>query len=430
MAPLLSQIVHLIKSIVLRPEDTSRRSSAQFFPGKQLPFGRTSGIVISWWYSEDTFDTLDTVASLLIGTHSELRDCDPESVSDAVMKTLQEVCINPAIFKGDALLFSKYRTLLECRAVTVPQLAAAILQEIVTNVRSLIGKRCTIFAVPRLQVTSFCLAEESIRVIAISDSTAWQDLVNEGYQFDGWTPMHPILGPGESRTFSLPGEFECLLVAEAYGTQKGAQFNSILRFRKLAAVLFAVASERAPYPYHKAMARPLELCVQFPHKSNPDLRVTSSSCDSVFPYYASPIPIGADEVATTQDWYSRCLRCSEDTRSRLEKGAHFLNRGMNSSDIEAYINYFVTLDALFGERGSVESSILKGVRTLGIPDTYIEKAKWLFELRNEIVHGGSRYITEWPKFIRYKKHFRSNPMTDVQSLAQVSVLKAPYVFAP
>lgn len=430
MTPLFSQIVHLIKSIVLRPEDTSRRPSAQFFPGKQLPFGRTSGIVLSWWYSEDTFDTLDAVVALLIGTSSDFRDCDPESVSDAVMKTLQEVCINPAIFKGDALLFSKCRTLLDCRAVTVPHLATAILKEIETNVRSLIGKRCTIHAVPRFQVTSFCLAEESIRVIAKNDHNAWQELVDEGYQFDGWTPMRPILGSREDRTFSHLGEFECVLVAEEYGTQKGTRFNSILRFRKLAAVLFAIASERAPYPYNKSMARPLELCAQFPHKSNPDLQVTSSNCDPVFPYYASPIPIGADEVAATQDWYNRCFCCSGDTRSRLEKGAHFLNRGMNSGDIEAYINYFVTLDALFGERGSVEASILKGVCTLGISHTYIEKAKWLFELRNEIVHGGSRYITEWPKYTRYTQHFRSKPMTDVQSLAQVAVLKAPYVFAP
>jgi hypothetical protein len=103
---------------------------------------------------------------------------------------------------------------------------------------------------------------------------------------------------------------------------------------------------------------------------------------------------------------------------------------MNSDDIEAYINYFVTLDALFGERGSVETSILAGVRALDINPAYIEKASWLFDLRNEIVHGGSRYITEWPKYTRYTQHFRSKPMADVQSLAQLAVLQAPYMFAP
>jgi hypothetical protein len=103
---------------------------------------------------------------------------------------------------------------------------------------------------------------------------------------------------------------------------------------------------------------------------------------------------------------------------------------MNSDDIEAYINYFVTLDALFGERGSVEASILAGVRALDINPAYIEKASWLFDLRNEIVHGGSRYITEWPKYTRYTQHFRSKPMADVQSLAQLAVLRAPYMFVP
>jgi hypothetical protein len=103
---------------------------------------------------------------------------------------------------------------------------------------------------------------------------------------------------------------------------------------------------------------------------------------------------------------------------------------MNSDDIEAYINYFVTLDALFGERGSVEASILAGVRTLDVNAAYIEKASWLFDLRNEIVHGGSRYVTEWPKYTRYTQHFRSEPMADVRCLAQLAVLRAPCVFAP
>jgi hypothetical protein len=402
----------------------------QFIAGKHSPFGFPSGIGLTWWYSDDTFHALDAVVALIIERSSDFRDCDPGSVSDAIKKTLQEICIDREIFESDAVVFSRCRTLFDCSAVAVPLFAAAILKEIETNLRARIGKRCTIFAVPRFQVTSFRFAEESIRVIAKKDRDAWQTLVNEGYQFDGWTPERPIVGSKEDRAFSPLGDFECLLVAEEHGTQKGAQFNSTLRFRKLTAVLFAIASKRAAHPYHKAMARPFEFCVQFPHKSNPDSLITRSSCDPVVPYFASDIPIGSDEVAATQDWYNRCFRCSGDTHSRVEKGAHFLNRGMNSDDIEAYINYFVTLDALFGERGSVEASILAGVRALDINPAYIEKASWLFDLRNEIVHGGSRYITEWPKYTRYTQHFRSKPMADVQSLAQLAVLRAPYMFVP
>lgn len=430
MTPLLTQLVRLTKSILLRPEDTAKRASAQFIAGKHSPFGFPSGIGLAWWYSDDTYHALDAVVALIIEHSTDFRDCDPDSVSEAVTKTLWEICIDQAIFKSDAVVFSRSRTLFECRAVAVQQFAEAILTEIERNLRARIGKRCTIYAVPRFQVTSFHLANESVRVIAKKDRDAWQALVNEGYQLDGWTSECPIVGSKEDRAFAPPRDFECLLVAEEHGTQKGTRFNSSLRFRKLTAVLFAVASERSAHPYQKAMARPLEFCVQFPHKSNPDSAITRSSCEPIVPYYASDIPIGSDEVAAIQDWYNRCSRCSGDTHSRVEKGAHFLNRGMNSDDIEAYINYFVTLDALFGERGSVEASILAGVRALDINPAYIEKASWLFDLRNEIVHGGSRYITEWPRYTRYTQHFRSKPMADVQSLAQLAVLQAPCIFAP
>lgn len=92
------------------------------------------------------------------------------------------------------------------------------------------------------------------------------------------------------------------------------------------------------------------------------------------------------------------------------------------------MNYFITLDALFGQQGSVETSILEGVKDLNLDPPFVEKARWLFDLRNEIVHGGSRYISEWPKYVRYIQHFGSKPTTDVQRLAQLAVLGAPRLY--
>lgn len=432
MTPRFSQIVRLTKSLLLNPGTASKRPSAQFFAGKHSAYGSPSGIGVSWWYSDDTFQALDAVVALTLKNSPDFRDCDPDTVSEVVIKTLQEVCVDQAIFDVDAVVFprgQRHQTLFDCRVAPVPQYAAAILKAIETNLRALICRRCTIYAVPRFQVTSFSLAEDSIHVIAKRDRDAWQTLIEEGYQFDGWTPEHTRVGTREDRIFAPPGDFECVLVAEEHGTQEGSRFSSVLKFRKLTAVLFAIASQRAAYPYHKATARPLEFCMQFPHRSSADATITRSDCDPLISFFASDIPIGADEVAATRDWYNRCSRCSPDAKSRVEKGAHFLNRGMNSDDIEAYVNYFVTLDALFGQRGSVEASILAGVHALGIDSSYAEKTSWLFDLRNEIVHGGSRYITEWPKYNKYTQHFRTKPLSDVQVLAQLAVLRAPHVLA-
>lgn len=386
-------------------------------------------IGLSWWYSEDTFQAIDSVATLTIESSTEFRDCDIETVANIVRKTLQERCLDKGLFDSNAVVFAGKETLFDCRIAPVPQFANALREAISSKLKASIGRRCTIYAVRRLKITSFALNGASIRLIAKGDTEAWQALIDDGYNFDGWSPSRPQVGQREDRTFAPPCDFECVLVAEEYGTQQGARFNSILKFRKVAAVLHAVACEQSTYPIHKAMARPFELCVQFPHRSNPDGQITRSDCPVVIPYFSSDIQITPQATESIRNWFDALSRCDEPHQSRIEKASHFLNRGMNSEDIEAYINYFVALDALFGVRGSVEASILEGVRSLGIDPSFGEKAAWLFDLRNEIVHGGSRYISEWPRYSRYVQHFRSKPMADVRDLAQISVLSAPRIYS-
>lgn len=429
MTPLLSQIVRLTKSIILQPADTSRRPSAQFIAGKHGPFGGLSGIGLSWWYSNDTHQAIESVARFTIASSADFRDCDIETVTAIVTNTLQEVCLDQVLFDGNAVLFARRENLFDCRIVSVPQLADAIREAIASNLKACIGRRCTVYAVPRFQSASFTLEGGAIRLIAKSDRDAWQKLIDDGYFFDGWSPLRPQVGLRETRTFAPPRDFECVFVAEEFGTQQGTRFNSILRFRKLAAVLHAVVCKRSAYPIYKAMAVPLEFCIQFPHSSISAGQITRSDCSPVIPYFASDIQLSPQDIESICNWYDAVNRCDGPHQNRIEKAAHFLNRGLNSDDIEAYINYFVTLDALFGQRGSVEASILEGVRSLGLDASLVAKAPWLFDLRNEIVHGGSRYISEWPKYNRYVQHFRSKPMNDVRDLAQLAVLRAPRLYS-
>ncbi|WP_156404553.1 hypothetical protein [Curvibacter sp. PAE-UM] len=413
----------------MRVEDSERRPSLQFFAGKQKPFVFPSGIALSWWYTADTFQAIESVSLLVIEDSSEFRNCDLESVSDAVTTTLQEICLDNKIFDGDAVFLCRNRTLFDCRVVPVPQFAASIQGEIESNLRQRIGHRCVLYAVPRFQVPSFSLDNDSVRLIKRDDEVAWNQLVEKGYRFSGWTPLRPQIGNDGDRTFSPPGHFECVLVAEEYGTSDGVRFSGALKFRTLAAILFAIASESAARPFFKAMSYPYEFLIQFPHRLSKEAQITRKDCDPVMPFYVTDIPLSSKDVALIQDWYASSSRCSGSDRSRIEKSTHFFNRGMNSGDIEAYINYFVSLDAMFGERGSVEKSILQGLQELNLPSVLIEKASWLFELRNEIVHGGSRFISEWSKFRRYRQHFQTQPADDVRLLAQTVLLRAPYLFS-
>lgn len=422
-----AQVARLMRSISLRPGDVGIRPSAQFFAGRGKPFSFSGGVGLNWWYSPDTFNAIDAVTALIIETEREFKDCDPESVNSVVASTLQKVCLDSPLFNCDDVVFGIKPNLFECKgAVTVIEFTRVILEEIKSNLRAVIGKRCTIYPLTRFKGPSFSLPQEGLHLISCSDDVAWKNLSNDGYEFDGWNPRSSTMD-SNNFGFNPSIEFNYVLLAEEYGTKQGAKFSSSLKFRMFIAVLFAYASELSKYGYHKSMAQPLTNCLQFSHETAPDHSITFSECGALTPFYASDIEISYEICGKVTEWYESLNRCAIAYKQRITKSANFFNRAMNSEDIESYINYFVALDALFGQRGSVESSIIAGVGHLGLDQKTEEKTSWLFDLRNELVHGGSRYISEWPKYQKYIKHFGSKPLGDLKNLAQKAILKAPSI---
>ena len=429
MSPYESQIIRLLKSLLLNPADMAERASDQFFPGKQSGFRVPYGMVMNWWYSPDTFFARDDVAALAIQSSPDFKNCDHETVASVVMDAARERCMDGALFHTDQVAFRGRATLFECSKAHPKELANTLCDTIASNLREKIGRRCTLHAAPRFTVPSFQLETAGVRVIARNDEEAWQSLVDEGFEFDGWTPQRPVLKNRSDATFSPPIEFQMILVSDDIGTAAGSRFDAVLRFRKLTAVLHAIASRDLAYRIHKAAAVPWGFLVQFPHQTLGERSIGRNDTDPLLPYFASDIDVSVAQTAEIAKWYSDAACCEQQHQDRIDKAANFLNRGLNAKDVESFINYFVTLDALFGQRGSVESSILEGVRALDLGSDFDQKADWLFELRNELVHGGSRYIAEWPKHGRYTQHFRTKPADDVRQLAELAVLGAPQLFS-
>lgn len=421
----LAHIARLTRSILIQPGSSSDRPFAQFIAGKHPQFGFPSGIGICWWYGDDTFDAQEALASLLKATDSSFKDCDTESVVKTISTTLQEICLDRRLFNGDDVFLQRKPNLFECRGqIPVVEFASHILDAIKSNIRGIIGRRCTLYPLPRYRGPSFVVRGAGLRAVAKTDESAWSEFAKEGYELSDWSPQSPTLKGSGDR---FPGrlDFDYVLVSEEYGTQNGAKFASSIKFRVLITILYAVAAARSRHPIHKSMAQPFSSCIQFPHISAPDRVITRSDCDALSPYYMSDIALGTDAIEELQSWYRHSVACSPDFKQRLDKATYFVNRGMNADDIEAYINHFVALDALFGERGSVEASILSGLQALALGPDVEQKVPWLFDLRNELVHGGSRYITEWPKYQRYVRHFKTKPLFDIERIARCAILFAP-----
>jgi hypothetical protein len=423
----LGQIITLTKAIRLRPTEPGEHAWTQFMAGKKSASGFAGSIGLAWWADEDIQAALEVVATLLITGRPEFKDCDLATVSDVVLNTLQELCLDNTIFAADDVFAMRQNTLFDCHRAGVMEFATALHVAMEASLRRRIGKHCTIYVLPRFITHSFSLDNESLHVISKDDPTAWEELVRKGYVFDGWSPSQPKQKGRDDLVFTPQVRVDCVLAAEDHGTQKGVHFNSIKRFRQLVALLYAVVSDRSKYPIHKSVADPPEFCIQFTHRDSSERLLIRQDCRPLVPVYVEDVAVETRDQARVAEWYSAVASASAEVRSRAEKGAHFFNRGMNCDDIEAFINFFISLDAIFGERGSVEASILTGVSELGLDSKDCERTRWLFELRSELVHGGSRYLAEWPKYVRYRNHFRSDPATDVQRIACTAVLRAPSI---
>jgi hypothetical protein len=427
----LGQVVRITRSILIQPYSDNERPSVQFTSGNHHKFNSLIGTSpgICWWYSADTFKAKEALASLLKEMDRDFKDCDTESVVTTISKTFQEICLDREIFNSDAVFLRQKPNLFECRQqISVDKFAERILNAIKSNLRGIIGRRCTLYSLPRYRGRSFMVPGTGLRTIAKTDESAWSEFAKEGYVMGGWSPQSPRLN-GSGDCFPARADYEYVLVSEEYGTQQGAKFSSSIRFRKLITIMYAVATARSHFPSHKAMAQPFRSCLQFPHSSAPDLVINQSDCDALSPYYTSDIILQPDAIQELQSWYRDSAACSADFKQRLDKATYFVNRGMNAEDIEDYINHFVALDALFGEGGSVEASILSGIQKLALGQEQEEKVRWLFDLRNELVHGGSRYITEWPKYHRYVSHFKTKPLADIGQIARWAILRAPGHFS-
>jgi len=364
---------------------------------------------------------------MLVESKSEFSGCDLESTEEVIRETLKEICLDSRVFNTTAILFSRYDTLFECKALPdAYKLGEIIVNEISIRLRDRLSSWCTVYVAPRINGETFYIPQLGISIVNKNDQTAWSKAVASNYETNGWSPETGEFQKEDNTIFSRL-KYDYLFLVEEKGTQKGSQFASQLKLRKLFAVIYATISERQERPLVKCAADPYTLSLQLPCLASASLSITISSIGALLPYYIDEHLLTKEDILKIQRWFELAGSSNNENSNRIDKCSYFIHRAMNSIDIESYVNFFVALDALFGTRGAVEASITQGVQMLHGSHKWQEKIAWLFELRNELVHGGSRHLKEWHKYYNYYHHFDSKPNVDIEKLAFAALLRSPEI---
>jgi hypothetical protein len=125
-------------------------------------------------------------------------------------------------------------------------------------------------------------------------------------------------------------------------------------------------------------------------------------------------------MARVSRWFGQKTGAPVKRRLRAEIAARWINHGAATHSQFRFLFLFFAIDAMFGERLTVEARIIEGVARV-LSNAWAQKCAWLFDLRSELVHGGAASINEWIRLEKYRDHFRSEPSEDIEILATTSL---------
>ncbi len=280
--------------------------------------------------------------------------------------------------------------------------------------------------VPLLKISSPSIevGSDGLTLINATDLDAWRSVSADFQRSSRWNPRTGVTDDSDPNVYgSIPPDLWA--VCRTSGTERGANKGAFERIKTLVALLFAFSPASLPWLLIRTRDEALLGYNQFAALSSTGRSAQLFGCvDGLVPLTFAKIEVTPDLLSGVQSWYSRRESASDEMSRRAIVASQFLHFGFMADGIERFIHFFIVLDALFGVRGSVESSIVTGVEQLFAGDrAWVSRIRHLIDLRNELIHGGSSSIETWSGYSGYVRHFRSTPMDDIATASTVSLCR-------
>ena len=419
-----SQIIALTKEIYFHPPNKDIGIISQFIAGdNNLPVP-LFGIALKWWYSKRALKLCDNIAKMSIEFDKELRYGDIKDLSKTIRSTLKRNATNKKLFD---IFSNNPNTLFDSRTESDIQKYSKIIWDKLQDsmLHSLI-KWLILYPLPGIISNSYNLQYDGLHIVKSDDSEYW----------DHFKATYPALNYLDFVAFKNAEGDKILnidppkswLMCDILGTENKSRFYASLFMRKFIAILFSFLRENNQLATSKSMGNVNSYCVQIPFAhSNIGKSSIFSFIGTLIHPILSEIELKNGILATVKNWYTHCKKLNNDKYHRVSKASHFLNYAMVMGGIEQFLYFFIVLDALFGVRNRVEEYIKNGIRNYLSGPEWQQKVEKLFDLRSELVHGGSSYIEEWKGYDNYINHFDSYPERDVE-IAATTCLRE-YVFS-
>lgn len=350
--------------------------------------------------------------------HYELR-----TITALIFNTLQQRCLDRSgVFSG---VFAASEGSLFDRLLVNPAQAALSLDDWMREkINNDIGDSIAVYPLFRVIASSEDLGFERLEIVRPDDAKRWAALDPRGGFERDWSPLTGQFVGGSGGGFQQP--FDSWLVGRYRGSCEGIKQAFRRDAQEAMACLYAFWSRDAER--ERVMTSPEEYFLALHRPETGGARLHLLPLGPMFPRYGDELDLHSLQPQV-RDWNEKRRGLPAEYAKRLSTGLCFANLAMASYDVSIFINYFIVLDALFGERGQVESSLVSGVSDVSGTERAGEMLPWLWSLRNDLMHGGSRNIHEWSSYLRYLKHFGTEPLSDLRAIALNCLCRYPMVMS-
>jgi hypothetical protein len=422
---IIGKLIELTKYVYLKEPEDGSGLAEKFFAGYKQGTPLLGGFGTQWWVTRKTIECCEDISAMAINFDRQLEGGDKDSFVEIIRQTLRENTLNKRIFLPDSVLFRKPNTLFEARASENPrEFAVCLWEEIYHNLSDSQIKWLTMYPLQSIKSRSFVLGFDGLTVLKSDDQEQWEQLSEKYEESRYWMPSTGTWLDRERTNMKDFGMSPTWLTCEVSGTASSTRSLSSDNMRTFIAILLSCLNDGVPNLLMKNMASPAKYSIQFPNDSKKaNCGSTMVGIGALFPpLINSPIGVSCNTLEEIQNWYQSRDKALENAAQRATTAAHFLHNGVTYDGINSFIHFFIVLDSLFGERYKVEQNIKEGIKqTFSGKLTWADKADQLFDLRNELIHGGISDIKRWNKLDHYERLFKSHPVKDMQIVAMTAL---------
>ena len=399
-------------------------TEAQFIPTGKLHRISLGGLGVTIWYNEFVTRRLCKEISQIAKSHfSNLKDLDVNYSLEFILEIIKQNILDDRYFNSDNVFFGNVRNLFAARAINnVNEFSKTIIKLLVDELSLLMSAWVFIYPLNRINSHSYAFKDEGIFLLNSSDEKFWKQFTDRFPSAKYWDPNTGKNIEDKGSTFSteIP---KVWLICITNGTENSSRNVAAFKMKKFIAVLFSHLYDEFINITTLNLSHPNSYALQIPeNEDNAGVSQIIASVGKVLPSVAQPLEITSGNLRRIEEWYNLFKNIDGEKQRRATVASHFIISAIFNSDYERFINFFIALDALFGDRKNVKETIVSGVNSLFNDSKIKNKVELLYELRSELVHGGCSTILDWKKFEHYDRTFKTDPIRDIESIAMNSLV--------